>query len=93
MGSEKPRLSQAKLFKDVPFVERPFYLSPEEDHERLERIAVKIIVLIRGIQTRERGKRGRPTQLLAGIIDDAQEAIPEISTLGLGEWALPRRCA
>ena len=91
MGSEKPRLSQAKLFKDVPFVERPFYLSPEEDHERLERVAVKIIALVRGIQTRERGKRGRPAQL-AGIID-AQEAIPEISTLGLGEWALPRRCA
>ena len=63
MGTEKPRVSQAKLFKDVPLVERPHILSERENDERLDRIATSIIQIIRGIQIRERGKRGRPHQL------------------------------
>ena len=87
MGTERARVSQA-LFKDIPIIEQPYYLSPEEDDERLKRIAGKIVAIIRGIQTRERGKRGRPAEL-AGI-SYAQETAAEVAELGLGEWKPPR---
>ncbi len=59
MAERSRRLSRTKRCKDLEIVFEPHFLTKEEDDERIDQLAEKILACVRRIEREERQKKGR----------------------------------